>query len=300
MAEILIGFGIDIDSVCGWLGSFGGEDSWQAISRGVFAGEVGIPRLLKLLDRYDIKSTWMAPGHSIETFPKQVEQVVAAGHELGCHGYSHEKPSAMSPRQEEDVLARSIELVEQMSGTRPTGYTAPWWEPSPVTISLLMKYGFIYDHSLMHNDFSPYFVTDGDAWTKIDYSAPAADWMKPLVRGRQTPIVEIPGNWYLDDLPPMMFIPAFPNSHGWVNPWDIRRQWELQLEWVHEEMDYAVFPMSLHPDVAGRPQVLKVLEEFINFANRLDGVRWRTFREMADDFLARSGQPSAAEGTAAK
>ena len=46
--EILCGFGIDVDAVAGWLGSYGGEDSPDDISRGMFAGEVGSLRLLKL------------------------------------------------------------------------------------------------------------------------------------------------------------------------------------------------------------------------------------------------------------
>ena len=286
MKNIMIGFGIDIDAVCGWLGSFNGGHSRQAMSRGLFAGEVGIPRLLTLLERHEIKATWFAPGHSVETFPEQLKAIAAAGHELGCHGYSHENPNAMTPEQEEAVLVRSIELVQKVSGTKPAGYTAPWWEPSAVTVDLLIKYGFVYDHSVMHRDFSPHYVRNGDAWTPVDYTKPASEWMKPLVRGQQTRIVEIPANWYLDDLPPMMFIPAFPNSHGWVNPWDIRRQWEEQLAWVYEEMEYAVFPVTIHPDVSGRPQVLRMLDDFIRYAKGLEGVRWCTFREMVEDFRA--------------
>ncbi len=45
--------------------------------------------------------------------------------------------------------------------------------------------------------------------------------MKPLVRGEEIDLVEIGANWYLDDLPPMMFMKASPNSHGFVNPRDI-------------------------------------------------------------------------------
>lgn len=58
----------------------------------------------------------------------------------------------------------------------------------------------------MHNDFHPYYVRVGDSWTKIDYSKHPDAWMKPLQRGQETDLVEIPANWYLDDLPPMMFI----------------------------------------------------------------------------------------------
>ena len=109
--------------------------------------------------------------------------VADAGHEIGAHGYSHENPISMTPKQEEDVLARCVEVIGRLSGKKPRGYVAPWWEFSPVTTQLLLKHEFTYDHSLMHRDFECYYVRTGDSWTKIDYSKPAAAWMKPLVRG---------------------------------------------------------------------------------------------------------------------
>ncbi|GHR02295.1 hypothetical protein JP0088_01390 [Helicobacter pylori] len=173
--EILVAYGVDIDAVAGWLGSYGGEDSPDDISRGLFAGEVGIPRLLKLFKKYHLPATWFAPGHSIETFHEQMKMIVDAGHEVGAHGYSHENPIAMSAKQEEDVLLKSIELIKDLTGKAPTGYVAPWWEFSNITNELLLKHGFKYDHSLMHNDFTPYFVRVGDSWSKIDYSLEAKD-----------------------------------------------------------------------------------------------------------------------------
>ena len=106
MAEkkIFVSFGIDIDAVGGWLGSYGGQDSPGDISRGMFAGEVGVPRLLKLFQREELLAMWYWPGHSIETFPEQFDEVVAAGHEIGVHGYSHENPIAMTRRQETEIL----------------------------------------------------------------------------------------------------------------------------------------------------------------------------------------------------
>lgn len=286
--EILVAFGIDVDAVAGWLGSYGGEDSPDDISRGMFAGEVGTPRLLELFRRHDLRTTWFIPGHSIETFPEQTRMVVDAGHEVGIHGYSHENPIAMTREQEEAVLHRCIDLVQDVTGKRPTGYVAPWWEFSPVTNELLLANGIKYDHSLMHRDFEPYYVRVGDSWTKIDYSQPAEAWMKPLVRGEETDLVEIPANWYLDDLPPMMFIKGAPNSHGFVNPRQLEQMWRDQFDWVYRESDYAVFTMTIHPDVAGRPQVLLMLERLIQHINGHDGVRWATFDEIADDFLRRN------------
>lgn len=285
--EILVGFGVDVDAVAGWLGSYGGEDSPDDISRGLFAGEVGAPRLLKLFDRWGIKTTWFIPGHSVETFPKEMKAVAEAGHEIGIHGYSHENPIAMTPEQEEEVLDKCIALIAELSGKQPTGYVAPWWEFSNVTNELLLKKGIKYDHSLMHNDFTPYYVRVGDTWTKIDYAGKPSDWMRPLERGEETDLIEIPANWYLDDLPPMMFIKKSPNSHGFVNPRHLEEMWRDQFDWVYREMDYAVFPITIHPDVAGRPQVLMMLERLYEYMKGHAGVRFVTMDEMADDFARR-------------
>lgn len=286
--KILVAYGVDVDAVAGWLGSYGGEDSPDDISRGMFAGEVGAPRLLKLFEKYNLKTTWFVPGHSLETFPEQMQEVARCGHEIGVHGYSHENPIAMTREQETAILDHCIDLVTQVSGKRPTGYVAPWWEFSPVTNELLLERGIKYDHSLMHNDFHPYYVRVGDSWTKIDYSKHPSHWMKPLVRGKETPLVEIPANWYLDDLPPMMFIKKSPNSHGFVNPRDIEQMWRDQFDWVYREHDYAVFTMTVHPDVSGRPQVLLAQERLIEHISSHEGVEWCTFDQIADDFIARN------------
>src|SRR5438309_4021169 len=223
--EIQCAIGIDIDAVAGWLGSYGGEDSPSDIQRGVFSGEVGTPRLLRLLAKYGLRASWFIPGHSIETFPDQVRMIVDGGHEIGAHGYSHENPISMTAKQERDVLAKCVDLIERVAGKRPRGYVAPWWEMSDITAELLLENGFRYDHSQAYDDFTPFYARVGDTWTKIDYGQEASEWMKPLVRGREIDLVEIGANWYLDDLPPMMFIKKSPNSHGFVNPRHLEEMW---------------------------------------------------------------------------
>ncbi|HIM37553.1 MAG TPA: polysaccharide deacetylase, partial [Dehalococcoidia bacterium] len=111
--------------------------------------------------------------------------------------------------------------------------------------------------------------------------------MKALVRGHETDLVEIPASWYLDDLPPMMFIKHSPNSHGFVNPRDIEEMWRDQFDYVYRESDEAVFPITIHPDVSGRPQVLLMLERLANYIRSHPGVEFRTFDQIADDFLER-------------
>ena len=153
--------------------------------------------------------------------------------------------------------------------------------------AFLLERGITYDHSLMHRDFEPYYVRVGDSWTPIDYDKPAREWMKPLQRGEETDLIEIPANWYLDDLPLMMFIKGSPNSHGFVNPRDIEQMWRDQFDWVYREMDYAVFPITIHPDVSGRPQNLLMLERLLDHIAGHEGVEFAFMEDVARDFAAR-------------
>ncbi|KAG1774179.1 carbohydrate esterase family 4 protein [Suillus placidus] len=306
--KILVGFGVDVDAVAGWLGSYGGEDSPLDISRGMYAGEVGVPRLLKLFDKYKIKTTWFIPGHSLETFPTQMEAVRDAGHEIGLHGYSHENPVSMTLEQQRDILDHTFKLLTDFNhGVPPKGSVAPWWETSKEGTALLLEKGIEYDHSNMCHDSQMYYLRDEDTWTKIDYQAKAHTWMKPLQKGKETGLVEIPGNWsvkyianffpadlmliirvvrYIDDLPPMMFIKSSSNSHGWVSTQAVEQLWKDTFTYLYREEKDFVFPISIHPDVSGRPHVLLMLESFIEWINTHDDVQWLTFYEMAQDFRA--------------
>ncbi|RPD67509.1 glycoside hydrolase/deacetylase [Lentinus tigrinus ALCF2SS1-7] len=293
--KILIGFGVDVDAVAGWLGSYGGEDSPLDISRGVYAGEVGVPRLLKLFAKYNIKTTWFIPGHSLETFPEQMAAVRDAGHEIGLHGYSHENPVSMTVEQQKDILDHTYALLTKFNnGVPPKGSVAPWWETSAEGTELLLDKGIEYDHSNMAHDSQAFYLRDADLWTKIDYKAKAETWMKPLVRGKETGLVEIPANWYLDDLPPMMFIKSSPNSHGWVNARDVEQLWKDMFTYLYREEENFIFPITIHPDVSGRPHVLLMLERFIEWVNTHEDVQWARMIDMADSFRARVAPPAGA------
>ena len=172
------------------------------------------------------------------------------------------------------------------------GQEAAWLRGAVVgdvesTADLLLKYGFKYDHSQGYRDFQPFYARVGDTWNVIDYSKKAEEWMHPLKHGKEIDLVEVGANWYVDDLPPMMFMKKAPNSHGFVSPRAVEEIWKDAFDWVYREMDYAVFAFTIHPDVAGRPQVLLMLERMIEHINSHSGTKWMTFEEIAVDFRKR-------------
>lgn len=181
-----------------------------------------------MFEKYSIKTTWFIPGHSLETFPDSCARIRDAGHEIGLHGYSHEDPTKLSIQQQRDILDKTYRMLTDFCGGKPPrGYVAPWWEVNQETIELLLEHNIKYDHSLSHHDCQAYRAPLGDRWTKIDYSQSADTWMKPLVRGPESGLVEIPASWYLDDMVPLMFIKNSSNSHGWVNPRDVEDLWKV-------------------------------------------------------------------------
>ncbi|KAG6828500.1 hypothetical protein H0H92_007775 [Tricholoma furcatifolium] len=291
-SRVLISFGVDVDAVAGWLGSYGGEDSPSDISRGMFAGEVGSIRLLKLFDKYKIKTTWFIPGDALELLGRRSCQ---SSHR-GLHGYSHENPKELTVEQQKEILDHTFDALTAFNnGIPPKGSVAPWWEVSKEGAQLLLDKGIEYDHSGMAHDCQAYYLRDADTWTKIDYSASAKSWMQPLKRGKETGLACIPANWYLDDLPPMMFIKSSPNSHGWVNPRDLEEIWKDMFTYLYNNEDEFIFPITIHPDVSGRPQVLLMLERFIEWVNTHENVYWVPMIQMAQEFRSKQQPASDAQ-----
>lgn len=271
---------IDVDAIAGWLGSYGGEDSLCDLSRGEFAGKIGIPRLLNLLESFNIKATWFVPGHSIETFKPQIKKVVDAGHELGTHGYSHENPNKLSLEQERKIFKKNIELIYELTDEKPIGNRQPWWDFGPNTLNVMLEYGFEYDSSLMGNEFHPYYVRKGDKWYKIDYNKDSDEWMKPYEFGEETKLVEFPVSWYLDDLPPQMFMKHPYYNYGWTHP-DIvyKVLFKEHFEYYYKREKSGILIYTIHPDVSGRVQGILRLEELLEYIKQYPNVEFVTLKD---------------------
>ncbi len=160
-------------------------------SRGEFGPRVGAPRVLALLEREAIPSTWFVPGHTLVTFPDSVEAILAGGHELGCHGWAHEDLTAVDPDTERAIMERSVAAIGRAAGRPPRGFRAPYWALSERTLGIAAELGLAYDSSMMADDVHPYRIREGDV-----HDAQAGSRF-----GRPGPLVEVPVSWALDDWP---------------------------------------------------------------------------------------------------
>ncbi|MBC7638771.1 MAG: polysaccharide deacetylase [Rhodoferax sp.] len=198
---------------------------------------VGVPRLLALLERHGVRSTFFVPGYTAHRYPGVVRDIVAAGHEIAHHGYLHEQPSAMNAAQEVEALDRGLAALEEVAGVRPVGYRAPMWDLSWRTPALLAERGFLYDSTLMDADV-PYELA--------------------VTPGSTTSVVEIPIQWALDDWEQFCYLPDVSGSGLIESPAKAREMWQAEYDaLVHER---ACWVLTNHPFLIGRPSRATQLE----------------------------------------
>jgi IS605 OrfB family transposase len=212
----------DFDALSLWINRR--QTSPASLSRGEF-GAVAVPRLLQLLSKYSIQSTWFIPGHTIETYRAHCEEVVKAGHEIGLHGYLHETVGELSEQQERVVFRRAFDLVANLTGQPPQGSRTPSWDLTASTVDIMLELDLLYDSSLMSTDYTPFFARRGD-----HLSAEGA-----MHFGEATRLVELPVSWSLDDDPHFEYLRG---PSGSVLP-GLRPADDVFRNWTEDSRDAA-------------------------------------------------------------
>ncbi|MGA2868815.1 MAG: polysaccharide deacetylase [Verrucomicrobiota bacterium] len=220
-----------------------------------YGPRVGVPRLLGLLAHLQVPATFFVPGYIAEQHPQMVEAIIAAGHEIGLHGYLHEKLAYLNETEEEAILLRSLDILTRITGARPTGFRAPWFEINPWTPDLLLKHHLSYCASEMGDDV-PYFHKNG--------------------------LVEIPGQWLLEDWEQFAFN-ADP-AWGFV-PENCEKVFDLWWREFTAMHDYGCcFVLTLHPWLSGRPSRVQLLEDLVGAMRKKGAVWFARGREIAAHF----------------
>jgi peptidoglycan-N-acetylglucosamine deacetylase len=236
-------------------------DSPIKMSHAEFGHNVGVPRILELLERERIPSSWFIPGATLELYPGDTEAILAGGHEVGCHGWFHEDYSELNLNDQVSIQNRSIDAVQRFTGERPRGHRAPYWAFSDATIGVLEDVGFTYDSSLMADDYRPYRVRRGDT-----HSTTAGSHFGPGSK-----LIEVPVYWTLDDWP--LFEPGMENGRdGMSPPSRVLEIWRGELEYAYDHAPGGLLTITMHPECIGRGHRMAMLEQFIAEAKTFDGV----------------------------
>lgn len=162
-------------------------------------------RLLGLLDEFDVKGTFFVLGWVAERRPDLVKDILAAGHEVGIHGYDHRPITAMTPSGFREDVRRAKGIVEDITGQPVLGYRAPTYSVVKDTLwalDVMLEEGLQYDSSIFPIVHDRYGIPDAQRypWVEERGDGRLVEFPISTVRlwGRNLPFV---GGGYLRLLP---------------------------------------------------------------------------------------------------
>ncbi len=233
-----------------------GGTSPGRFSQGQYGARVAVPRILKLLGKYRVPASFYVPAVIAQLYPEEQRRVVAEGHEIGIHGWIHERNSTLPPAAERDLQMRSCDMLERISGVRPVGIRTPSWDFSPHTLAITRDMGLLYDSSLMADD----------------------DCYELLLDNEPTGVIELPVEWIRDDA-----VYFNMNRYQSLRPYTPP---SAVLEIFRREFDAAyaeggLFQLTMHPHISGHRSRIWILEELIRHISSHSGVWLSTHAEIA-------------------
>jgi peptidoglycan-N-acetylglucosamine deacetylase len=234
-----------------------GQDSPGEHSRGEYAARVAIPRILALLENHQVPASFFVPAVTALLHPAEVEAILAPGvHEIGMHGWIHERNSLLSEETERELMRRSHEILTEVMGKPPVGIRTPSWDFSPSTLKLIRDLGLLYDSSLMADD-RPYELQE---------------------KGQPTGVVELPVEWLLDDYPYFGFS-RFDAIRPHITPGEVMEIWTAEFDVAYREG--TMFLLTMHPKYIGHRSRMVMLEELVEYMKGHEGVWFATHEEIA-------------------
>ncbi|MBP2060174.1 peptidoglycan/xylan/chitin deacetylase (PgdA/CDA1 family) [Streptomyces iranensis] len=237
-----------------------GETLPGKLAQGEYGARVGVPRILKLLERFNAPSSFFVPAVSALLHEGEVKSYVDAGHEVALHGWIHERNTQLPPEAERDLAFRAMETLENLAGTRPVGIRTPSWDFSPHTLEITRELGLKYDSSLMADDDCYEIVADGEP----------------------TGIVELPPEWIRDDLA-YFTMDRFTSLRPYTPPRGVLTIWRDEFDAAYA--DGGIFQLTMHPHCIGHRSRIAVLTELLDHIASHQGVWFATHAQVVDHVL---------------
>jgi peptidoglycan/xylan/chitin deacetylase (PgdA/CDA1 family) len=252
-ARVAVALSFDVDNATTSLarGALGANE----LSQGEYGAIDGLPRILRLLDKYEIPASFFIPAVSDALHPQMVRDILSRGrHEIGVHGWIHEHlPTLNNEAEERRLLNEAIEHLTKSAGKRPVGYRAPSWMFSRYTVAQIKEAGFLYDSSLMASD----------------------DAYEILVNGKPSGMIELPIEWILDDY---VYFGGTVNG-SLPSPEMVVRVFESEFDAAYDEG--GLFVLTMHPHIIGHRSRAAALEKLIVHMKSKPGVWFATHEQVA-------------------
>jgi peptidoglycan/xylan/chitin deacetylase (PgdA/CDA1 family) len=235
------------------------RDGGRSIGRlawGEFGARVGVPRILELLAKHGVPATFYVPAVAALLHEDEQRRVIADGHEIGIHGWIHELNSVLPEEAERDLMLRSADTLERVTGIRPVGLRTPSWDFSPNTLEIEKEMGLLYDSSLMADE----------------------DCYELLLEGQPTGVIELPVEWIRDDAPYFSMHRGL-SLRPYTPPPSVLDIFRREFDAAWEEG--GIFQLTCHPHIIGYRSRIWIIDELIAHAKARGGVWFATHAAVA-------------------
>ncbi len=219
-----------------------GQPDMPAQSWFRYGANEGIPRMLRLWKKHDIKVTSHVVGEAAMAYPELAKAIAAGGHEIAAHGVSWSNQWNLSHDDEKSFVKQGVDVVEKITGQRAVGYNCNWLRRSPHTLKVLQDLDFLYHIDDVSRD-EPFLTSvRGKDFVVMPYTL------------RNNDIVLIEGKKWSPD--------------------QFQAQLRAEFEQLYTEAadQRRMMSISLHDRIGGTPAVVSVLDQFLTFAKQQPGV----------------------------
>lgn len=232
-SAVLLSVDVDATSPFLWEQREGLSNRLSRLEIRRFGLRTGLPRILDLFSRYDVKASFYVPGVVAQSDPSLLPALLEAGHEIGLHGYFHELVGDITDEEFSAALDASLALFLAQTGRKPIGFRSPAWEMTPHMLAEVKRHGLAYDSSLMGFDH-PYEIEG---------------------------VTEIPVQWALDDAIFFKFENSGSERGAPRSSIAVLDDW--LTEWRALHRFGGLFTLTIHDWISGRAQRIAILEKLL-------------------------------------
>ncbi|MGI9332367.1 MAG: polysaccharide deacetylase family protein [Gammaproteobacteria bacterium] len=242
---------VDAESPFVWMNRGQPVNTLGELEQRRFGPRRGLARLVDLLAEFGASGSFYVPGMVMERYPWIAPGLLDEGHEVGLHGYYHERMETLDDDAFNTVMSRSLEIHAAQGATAPVGFRSPAWELGPHQIELLRAAGVAYDSSLMGFDH-PYTIGG---------------------------LTEIPVQWAIDDAIYFRYFGGGRDTGPPANPMQVLESWIMEFDAV--AATGSLFMVTVHPWMSGRAPRIEMLRRLFTHIRSREGVWWTTAGDVA-------------------
>lgn len=268
-------FGWDLDGDTIWRNKTvkipNGHNYVRSRSIGLYGIMKGAHRILDIMEKYNLKSTWFVPAENIERYPELIKDILSCGHEIANHGSDHGDSYGNTIEEQLDNIKRSQDVFMRIVGKpavgyRPTGPLLPEVE------------------QLIFEDSNTLYYSRGMAEERIGFHE---------VNGRKTAAVRLPCRQELDEYIQMVYgsYPEVLVGQPRIAPYEdvlsnFIREFEGAIRYG------SAITSAFHPQVSGTPGKAEIIERLCEYITTNPDIWCSTCEEIARYWRERMGSAS--------